>query len=55
MEEIKKIDEERLVIISTNVNEQINSKKTLEAQKIEIQKQIAEIDNKLKLFETKTL
>ena len=55
MEEIKKIDEERLAIISTNVNEQIISKKTLEAQKVEIQKRIAEIDNKLKLFKTKTL
>ena len=44
MEEIKKIDEERLAIISTNVNEQIISKKTLEAQKVEIQKRIVEID-----------
>jgi hypothetical protein len=49
-EEIKKVDGEHLVVITTNVNEQLIAKKTLEAEKAALQEKIAEIDEKLKLF-----
>ena len=48
--QIKKIDAEHIAIIETSVNEQLIAKVTLTAQKEELLKQIAEIDNKLTYF-----
>lgn len=47
---IKKIDAEHIAVIETTVNERLIAKKTLEAQKEEKLKEIAEIDKMLKNF-----
>jgi len=47
---IKSIDAEHIAIVETSVNERLVSKKTLEAQKVSLQEQIAEIDNQLTYF-----
>jgi hypothetical protein len=49
-EQIKKIDSEHIAVIETNVNEQLIAKVTLEAQKVALLEQIAEIDRKLTYF-----
>ena len=47
---IKSIDSEHIAIIETFTSEQLMAKKTLEVQKIELQKQIADIDELLTNF-----
>ena len=47
---IKPIDSEHIAVIETTVDERLIAKGTLEAQKVELQKQIAEIDEILTLF-----
>ena len=47
---IKPIDSEHIAISETTVNERLVAKVTLEAQKVELQKQIAEIDEMLTKF-----
>jgi len=48
---IKRIDAEHIAVIETSVNERLIAKATLEAQKAELLKQIADIDNMLKEFQ----
>ena len=48
--EIKKIDAEHIAVIETTVNERLISKKTLEAEKVAKQEEIAKIDEKLLNF-----
>lgn len=48
--QIKQIDKEHIAVIETHVNEQLIARVTLEAQKAELLKQVAEIDEMLKLF-----
>ena len=47
---IKSIDSEHIAVIETTVDERLIAKVTLEAQKMELQKQIAEIDEMLTKF-----
>ncbi len=47
---IKSIDSEHIAVIETTVNERLIAKVTLEAQKVELQRQIAEIDEMLTKF-----
>ena len=49
-EEIVKIDDERIAVRTTTIQDQIIAKATLEAQKVSLQEQIAKIDKKLLLF-----
>ena len=48
--QIKKIDAEHIAIIETTINERLVSKATLEARKVSLQEQIAEIDSELTNF-----
>ena len=50
MDEIIKIDNERIAVRTTTVNDQVIAKVTLEAQKTALLEQIAELDKKLLLF-----
>jgi len=50
-EEIIKIDEDRIAVRTTNIQDQIIAKKTLEAQKTALLEQVAKIDEKLLLFD----
>ena len=47
---IKPIDNKHIAIIETHTSERLMAKKTLEAQKAELQKQIADIDELLTNF-----
>ena len=49
-EEIVKIDDERIAVRTTTINDQIIAKATLEAQKQAKLDEIVEIDSKLSLF-----
>ncbi len=47
---IKPIDSEHIAVIETTVDERLIAKVTLEAQKVDLQEQIAEIDEMLTKF-----
>lgn len=51
--EIKPIDDKHIAIIETDVTERLVAKVTLEAQKVTLLQQIANIDEMLTHFQTK--
>ena len=48
--EIRKVDDTRIVVIETQVNERLISKATIEAQKAGLLAQIAQLDEMLNNF-----
>ena len=51
--QIKEIDEHHIAIIETETNERLVAKVTLEAQKVALLQQIADIDEMLTHFQAK--
>lgn len=49
-ENIKKVDENHIVIVETNISETLVAKVTLEAKKLALLEEIAKIDAMLPLF-----